>query len=225
MLAGFDPRDPASVDAPLRAPIDGMSVAVMRRETGAVLDPQIEEALDETAEMLRAEGYDVTEGVLPDLTRAPELWAEILGTELIRDVLPPLRELVIDSGRVHIEEMFGAFELGADVTRYLAAWRERRRLQGGLLDAMAGYPLILAPIAGMAAPELAFDDHIGEAASIDLFDRMRAVPWVNLFSLPALALPNGIQIVGRRFDELTVLRAGHAVERRLPPLTVATPVA
>jgi amidase len=58
---------------------------------------------------------------------------------------------------------------------------------------------------------------------VALFDRMRSIPWVNLFSLPSLALPNGIQIVGRRFDELTVLAAGRAAERRLPRVEIATP--
>lgn len=225
VLAGYDSRDPAMVDAPLRDPMDNARVAVLRHETGAVLDPAIETALNETIDILRAEGYDVSENVLPDLTRAPEVWAEILGTELIRDLMPTVRDHVIDSGRIHIEEMFGAFELGSEVPRYLEAWRERRRLQARLLDATSRYPLILAPVAGMSAPALGFDDHLGVPASVELFDRMRCVPWVNLFSLPALALPNGIQIVGRRFDELTVLRAGHAAERRLPPVRVADPSA
>lgn len=225
VLAGYDSRDPATVDAPLRDPIERARVAVLRHETGAVLDPAVEAALDETIDLLRAEGYEVDEHVLPDLRRAPEVWAAIIGTELIRSLMPTVRDDVIDSGRVHIEEMFGALELGSDVAQYLEAWRERRVLQGLLLEVTSRYPLILAPVAGMPAPELGFDDHLGVPASIELFDQMRCVPWVNLFSLPSLALPNGIQIVGRRFDELTVLQAGHAVERRLPPLVVATPSA
>lgn len=225
VLSGFDRRDPSSADAALAAPLAHPPVALLRHETGAVLDPEIERALDETAAMLRSEGYEVVEHVLPDLRRAPELWAEILGTELCRDYLPSVSEHVIPSARVHIEEMFGAFERGSDVTRYLAAWQERRALQQSLITAMARYPLVLAPVAGMRAPLLDFDDHIGRDASVDLFDQMRAIPWVNLFSLPSLALPNGIQIVGRRFDELTVLAAGRAAERHLPPVVVATPSA
>jgi amidase len=223
VIAGFDRRDPSSTDAALTAPSGKPPVALLRHETGAVIDADIEDALDETAEMLRAEGYEVVEHVLPDLRRAPELWAEILGTELCRDYLPSVSEHVIPSARVHIEEMFGAFETGSDVTAYLARWQERRELQHALITAMERYPLVLAPVAGMRAPLLDFDDHIGRPASVALFDRMRSIPWVNLFSLPSLALPNGIQIVGRRFDELTVLAAGRAAERRLPRVEIATP--
>ena len=52
---------------------------------------------------------------------------------------------------------------------------------------------------------------------------MRCGPWANLFNLPSLALPTGIQLVGRRFEELDVIRAGYAVERHLPDVTVANP--
>jgi amidase len=223
VLEGFDPHDPASVPAPLDLPAPARRVAVLRDETGVDLDPEIAARLDQTVEMLRAEGYRVDEQVLPDLRRAPELWAEILGTELIHDYLPVVRDDVIDSERVHIEEMFGAFELGTELVPSLSAWRERRALQGRLLRAMDEYPLIVAPVAGMPAPLLDFDDHIGREASVALFDRMRSVPWVNLFSLPSLALPTGIQLVGRRFGEASVLTAGRAVERHLPAVSLARP--
>jgi amidase len=224
VLAGFDRRDPTSGDAPLAAASGPQRVALLTDEMGATLDPAIERALVDTADMLAAEGYEVVEGALPNLRRAPELWAEILGTELCRDYLPAVREHVIDSAAVHIEEMFGAFELGAEVTRYLGAWLERRELQDLLIAAMEDFPLIVAPVAGMRAPLLDFDDHIGREASVALFDQMRCVPWVNLFSLPSLALPNGIQIVGRRLDEPAVLAAGYAAERHLPPVQIATPL-
>ncbi|MER7762413.1 amidase [Streptomyces sp. NPDC097619] len=222
VIKGHHQRDPASVPVARRPAPESGRVAVLRHETGAVLDPAIERSLDEVATILTAEGYTVEERVLPDLRRAPDVWAQIIGTELIRDYLPTIGDHVIDSGRVHIEEMFGAYEVGSDVSAYLGAWRERRLLQGTLLAAMEDHPLIIAPVAGMPAPHLDFDHHIGREASVALLDRMRCVPWVNLFSLPGLALPNGIQIVGRRFAENEVLAAGAAVERHLPRVDIAS---
>ena len=224
-MIGVDRRDPTSSPLGTPVPVDGPRVAVLRHETGAVLEPGVEEQLDATIEMLRAEGYLVEERVLPDLRRAPEVWAEIVGTELIHRTLPAVGHLVIDSERVHIEDMFGAYELGGDVAAYLQAMVERSSIQMTVAAVMERYQLVLAPIAGMAAPELGFDDHIGRAASIALFDRMRCVPWVNLLGLPSLALPNGIQIVGRKYDEATILAAGRAYERRAPRVAVATPAA
>ncbi len=223
VMAGHDGRDATSVPLGLRAPHERPRIAVLRHETGAMLDSAVEAELDATIEMLRAEGYSVDERVLPDLHRAPEVWAEIVGTELIHRVLPAVGDLVIDSERVHIEDMFGAYELGSDVSAYLAALVERSQIQITVAELMEQHQLILAPVAGMPAPPIEFDDHIGRDASIELFDQMRCVPWVNLLGLPSLALPNGMQLVGRKHDEATILEAGRAFERRAPRVEIATP--
>jgi amidase len=222
VMSGYHPLDPATADVPLRESANLPRVAVVRAETGARIDSEINSRLDATINMLRASGYDVTEGVAPDLRRAPELWAEILGTDLMQTTLPEVGQLITDSGRIHIEEMFGVYNLGNDVHRYQAAWVERRKIMDELLAFMVDYPLIVAPVAGMTAPNLDFDEFIGIEASRDLFDQMRSVPWVNLFNLPSLALPNGIQIVGQRFAELDVLAAGARIEHNLP-VVVASP--
>lgn len=224
-MSGYDGRDATSIPLALSSTGDRPRIAVLREETGAVLDASVVEQLDATVEWLRAEGYAVDEHVLPDLRRAPELWAEIMGTELIQHLLPQVADAVIDSERVHLEDMFGAFELGPDVAAYLAAQEERSLLERSFSEAMSAYDLVLAPLAGMPAPPIDFDDHIGREASIALFDRMRSVPWVNLFALPSLALPNGIQIVGRKYGEMSILAAGRAFERRAPRVEIATPSA
>jgi amidase len=223
VIAGAHPYDPVSVPAPLVSSERPLPVAVLRTETGAVLEPEIERRLDATVVALQEAGYDVVEAVFPDLRRAPEVWAEIIGTDLLNVTLPEVGREVLDSGRVHIEEMFGLFDLGPDVRRYGAAWLERRALQDRLVRFLEEYPLVVAPVAGMPTPPLDFDDHIGVEASDALFQRMRCVVWVNLFGLPGLALPNGIQLVTRRFHEPDLLAAAAAIEPLLPPVEVADP--
>jgi amidase len=224
VIAGAHAHDPTSVPAPLIRSQQPLPVAVLRTETGAVIEPEIERRLDATVVALQEAGYDVVEAVFPDLRRAPEVWAEIIGTDLLNVTMPDVGHLVTDSGRVHIEEMFGLFDLGPDVRRYGAAWLERRALQDRLVRFLEEFPLVVAPVAGMATPLLDFDDHIGPAASGELFERMRCVMWVNLFGLPGLALPNGIQLVTRRFHEPDLLAAAAAIEPLLPPVRVADPV-
>lgn len=151
------------------------------------------------------------------------MWAEIIGTDLLNVTLPEVGSQVLASGRVHIDEMFGLFDLGPDVRRYGAAWLERRALQDRLVRFLEEYPLVVAPVVGMPTPPLDFDDHIGVEASAALFQRMRCVMWVNLFGLPGLALPNGIQLVTRRFHEPDLLATAAAIEPLLPPVEVAEP--
>ena len=66
---------------------------------------------------------------------------------------------------------------------------------------------MLCPVAGMDAPALDYDDFLPPEDTRALFDRMRCVLWVNLLGLPAAALGNGAQLVGRRVHDRDVLRA------------------
>jgi amidase len=86
---------------------------------------------------------------------------------------------------------------------------------------MERHPIVVSPVAGMATPRLDFDEHLPTAAVRDLFDRMRNALWVNLLGLPAVALPNGIQLVARRFREADAFAAATAVADALEPVTIA----
>jgi Asp-tRNA(Asn)/Glu-tRNA(Gln) amidotransferase A subunit family amidase len=118
---------------------------------------------------------------------------------------------------------------------YLQALRLRARLARGFHEhVFADTDLLVLPAIPEPAPALA-DATAGEgeaiAARMGRFSRLTR-PW-NGLGLPVLALPCGfaasglplgMQIVGRPFDEATVLRAGHAYEattdwhRRRPSL-------
>ena len=63
---------------------------------------------------------------------------------------------------------------------------------------------------------------LDERQTIELFDHMSNVPWVNLLSLPSVALPNGIQLVARRFREAEAIQAAATVERMIGSASVAT---
>jgi len=227
VIRGHEPADVVSVPITDDVPSFRKRVAVLRGETGAVLEPEIERRLDETVELLREAGYEVVDGVMPDLRRASELWAELTGTDLVRVMLPRLGDLMIESGRQHVQQMFGQFELGTaagvDLGAYNDAWIERTALYETWARFAEEYPLVVAPVAGMPTPLLDFDSMLDADATMRLFDQMRCVPWVNLFGLPALALPNGIQLVGRRFREAEVFAAARAVEPGLGPVRIATP--
>jgi amidase len=189
-------------------------VAFVLAETGALVDPEVEGALLSTIGALGEAGYSVEEGIAPDLRRAAELWAEIVGTELIQQRLPLVRDEIGASALQQIEAFFGQFELGSDVASYLGALLERRALARSVAAWMEEWPLVVAPVAGMTAPPLDFDEGLTREETRELFDRMRSVLWVNLLGLPAVALGNGVQIVARRFHDRDALRAAQAIETR-----------
>ena len=223
VLRGPSPGDPATVPVSLpSAPAEPERVALLLGETGAAVDPEVERSVRAVADALRDAGHEVVEGVFPDLRRAPELWAEIIATELLNTFIPHIRADVGPSGIDHIDKMFGLFDLGCGVERYLAALAERRALARSFYAWQEDYPLVLAPVFALPPPSLDFDDFLSVEATRELFDRMRCVTWVNCLSLPGVALGNGAQLVGRRFHDRQVLAAARTARVALGPVTVAT---
>jgi len=226
VLAGADPRDPVSVPvpAPPERPLrpDPPVVARLDRHTGAVLAPEVERELDRTCAALEQAGYRVVDAGFPGGTRAPELWAELIGPELIFAAMPAWREILNDSNRDHIDKLFGGvFQPENRVDRWVAAYVERKAIAQQTATWMEAHPLVVAPVAGMPTPPLDFDDFLSVDETRDLFDRMRSIGWVNLLGLPAVALPNGTQVVARRFREAEAVHAAQAAAAELPPVAVA----
>ena len=223
VLSGADPRDPATIDMPLRKRSGGTSrrVARMCHQAGAPVTQEVEAALDKTADILSQAGYEIVDAGIPSAERAPEVWAELVSTELIHSAMPVWHDQISESGRQHIEEMFGIYDLGRDVRRYIASFMERRAIVRDTAAWMENYPLILAPVVGTPAPPLEFDHFLDRQQSQSLFDSMRNLMWVNLLSLPSVAFPNGVQIVARRFHEADIFDAASAVEREIGPLSIA----
>ena len=222
VLRGPVPGDPAAIPVALPpAPAEPGRVALLLGETGAIVDPAVERSVRAVADALRDAGHEVVEGALPDLRRAPELWAEIIATELFNTLIPQVRADVGPSGIDHIDKMFGLFGLGPDVAAYLSALDERRALARAFYAWQEEYPLVLAPVFALPTPAIDFDDFLSVDATRELFDRMRCVMWVNCLSLPGVALGNGAQFVGRRFHDREVLAAARTARAALGVVTVA----
>jgi amidase len=222
VLRGPHPGDPATVDAtPKPAGTSPRKLAAMLDETGATVTPAVEEQLNRTAETLSAGGYEVVRAGIPRARRAPELWGELVGTELLHSALPTWGDTISESSRQHIETMFGLWDLGSDVERFIASFMERRACAREVAEWMEDYPLILAPVAGMETPPAEFDIWLSEDDTRVLFDTMRDVMWVNLLGLPSIALPNGMQIVARKFHEPDAFAAAGVVMEAVGPVAGA----
>jgi amidase len=226
VIAGAHPLDPTTtpVPDPPAASVrpDPPVVARLCRQTGAVVEPEIEERLDRVCAALEEAGYRVVDAGFPGGTRAPELWGELIGPELLYAAMPIWSDAISDSNRQHIEAMFGGvFKPENRIDQWVAAYLERKAVAQATATWMEEHPLVVAPVAGIPTPPLDFDVYLSDEATADLFAHMRNIGWVNLLGLPSLALPNGIQLVARRFREEEALAAAEAVAERLGPVAVA----
>jgi len=227
-VAGRDPRDDTSSDAPvpdyasaLQSDVRGLRVGVPWHFIEGSVEPEVMTSFRAALDTLAGLGASVTEVALPRLPLSRSLFSSI--------VLP-------ESVSVHERYMTSrADDYGPDVrarleaglllpaARYLRAQRIRRLLQADFRAALAQVDVIMTPTCPMMAPRIGEETvRIGEREEsvtdiLTLFTRP-----VNLVGLPAVstpcgfttaALPVGLQVVGRAFDEATVLRVAHAYEQ------------
>ena len=233
VLAGHDPRDPASAPVPpgdylreLRAGVAGLRIGIAPRfNEEALLDAETSAALSAAAELLALLGAEIVEVRLPPRRVMDACLQVILLAEGFAIHQRDLRERPQDYGRVTRERlMVGAFVTGP---HYVQAQRLRRMVAAEVDAVLAGCDAILCPDIAAAAPRV---DAVDEGP----FRRQHPLTGpFNATGHPALAVPAGfaanglplsVQLVGRNHDEAMLLRVAQAYEQaagwmeRRPPL-------
>ncbi len=220
-IAGHDPRDPASAAKPqpdyraaLTGDIRGLRIGVLRHlyEDDAPVPPVAKTALEVALGVLRDLG-----AVLEDAAMRPaQVYHDVkitgAETELYAVHEPALRTQLADFGEDFLGRTLGALLIsGAD---YVQASRWRRVLIAEMAPLYAKYDVLVTASPG-PAPRL------DAWRTISFWQRPSLTTPFNVTGGPALAqcigftqdgLPLSMQIVGRPFDDATVLRVGHAYE-------------
>jgi aspartyl-tRNA(Asn)/glutamyl-tRNA(Gln) amidotransferase subunit A len=224
IIAGHDPEDPGSTDAPvpdyraaLRSGVAGLTIGVVA-DVGPGVTPEIAEGIAASARVLEGQGARLVEVALPaslaDYRRAASIinWSE---SHSIHEA--DFRERAALMGQALRDKMTsGSLVRAAD---YLAAQRLRRVLARATNALFGLCDLLLLPGAFRVAPR--FED----AAGVLAFTRESAMNVANISGHPAMSVLSGFdaagmplnaQLIGRYFDEATVLRAAAALEAATP---------
>ena len=222
-IAGGDPEDTSTRHASVQDYVAGLEGGARGLRLGVLkryyvdfpgLDDQVRTAALTAFDVLRREGATLEDVDAPSLDLALAVWAPLM-SEAYEYHAQTLRATAERFGeglrtRIYLTALFTA----QDVQR---AQRLRARI-GREIDALLSRVDALV-FPGQAAPALRFEDFPSTGfapASIRY-----TAPW-NLLGLPAVVVPSGfssdglpvsIQIVGRRFDDATVLRLARAYER------------
>ena len=222
VMTDGDPRDPYWVPAPFDGPPlpKPIRVAVTKNAHGYPIHPGIVSLIDRVAGYLSDAGYDVVAVEPPSIMEPARGWFSVLVTEL-KGVLGPTVE---QHGSDEVRRIFGwYYEIGKilDLDGYRAGLGDRTRIMRDWNVFLDAHPLLLTPF--LMRPTYPWDyDARGLAQTKDLFDSAVYSYGINYVALPAGVvpidlvddLPAGVQIVGRRFREDTILDAMEAVERR-----------
>jgi aspartyl-tRNA(Asn)/glutamyl-tRNA(Gln) amidotransferase subunit A len=241
-IAGHDPRDPTSAPegvpdftAGLELGLDGLRIGVPRRYFFDDIQPGVESAVRDATAVLERQGAELVEVEIPhvELSLPVVLVASLVeGATIHRRSLRTKADLYGQDVRFLLE--VGQLLFG---THYLDAQRVRALIKRSFREVFEREQLALlatptAPLTALPAGQetFAFGDEPPQPV-INHYARY-ACPF-NVSGQPALSLPCGfddqrlpvgLQLVGRPFDEVTVLRAGNAYEaatswhREHPPL-------
>jgi aspartyl-tRNA(Asn)/glutamyl-tRNA(Gln) amidotransferase subunit A len=231
VLAGRDAADPSSADLPvpdyqaaLQGDLRGLRLGVPLDYFFAHLEPPIREAVHAALQRLQARGALVEEVRLPRMHLAGAVSFAIMRAEATAYHEPYLKRRADEYGAdVRGRLMTGQF---ITATQYLKAQRARRILRAEVDGALARVHALVAPTAPLETPPLDVHEVTvnGVTQDVRLWITRYTAP-LNVTGHPVLAvpcgltaagLPVGLQIIGRHFDEGTILCIGRAVEAQSP---------
>ena len=223
VMSRSDPRDPWWTPVPfdgepLAKPI---RVAVTRNSYGFAMHAGIEKMIDKAAGYLSDAGYEVIEVEPPSILEPARGWLTVLLTELNAALRPLLGQI----GSEEIQRIFDCYcEIGRleDFEGYRLGLAERTRMMRTWNVFLEDHPLVLTPY--LMRPMYSWNyDALGLEQLRELLDAAVYGYGINYLGLPAGivpvelidGLPAGIQIVGRRFREDTILDAMSTIEHRV----------
>lgn len=238
-MAGYDPRDPTSSVLPvpdyraaLTGEIKGLRVGLLRafflESTGLVLRQAVEQAV----KRLEEQGARVEEVALESAPHVTGASFAIVAAEALAYHEEWMKARPDDYG----PDIRDRLRLGAFVsaTQYVKAQRVRQLIRNEVDALLAHLDVLIAPATPIVAPPVGQTEVMVEGERYDVRSTLiRFTRPFNLSGHPACAvpcgftvagLPIGMQIVGRPFDEATVLRVADAYQRvtdwhtRRPPL-------
>jgi amidase len=174
------------------------------------------------ADALVSAGYEVVEAEAPRVAEAAQLWLDLVSFEMRLGALARLRDEGSEGTRRSAEALFGlARPLDGD--GYARALGERHVLAAAWSEFLDRHPMILAPVS-TSDPWPVGHDLGGPDALRDEWWGFRLTVATACLGLPAVAvpvgldrrgLPAGVQLIGPRWAERTLLAAAEAIETQI----------
>ena len=238
-IAGHDPQDPASADRPsedftqdLEEGVKGLRIGIPREYFFDIIDPEVEAAVRQAANVLDGLGAKVEEVSIPALDLPVSISSPILSAEAAEALMDHMRDRPDDLD----PQVLNRLKVGAAIpaVQYLKAQRARTAFNRQIADQMKQVDLLLSATEPAGAPPIDAETmRVGDAEELVGAMVSRLTRPYNIGGLPAITvpcgftsedLPIGLQLAGRAFADSLVLRAAHAYQQatdwhtRRPPV-------
>jgi aspartyl-tRNA(Asn)/glutamyl-tRNA(Gln) amidotransferase subunit A len=220
IISGYDSRDPCSRDvavprytSALTPDIRGLRAGIPRSHFYEQLEPEVERALNTALRSLEQMGAEIVDVEVPDAHIHRAVWLQIASPEAYS-----YHEFRLQKhADLYGSDVRGRLEAGRALysADYVRAQRARTRIKEKSRQLFESVDVIVTPTVPMPAPRI-------EDAKTAAPTLTRLTRFFNVAGLPAISvpcgftpegLPIGMQIAGKAFDELTVLRTAYAYEQ------------
>jgi len=231
VLAGYDSQDPFSAPVELRGPdLNGLRVGVWEQFYNVPVDVQVWDAVRQAAELLKGLRVPVDTFQPRGLERAPNLWWFFFGqlpAPFTRELIQGREEDVHWTCTEFLNQALS--QPRPTVEQVVTNLAARDRMRAALLRQMDRFPILLMPACSVPAFLHGERRWRIERREIGLFQAMMPVTPFNLLGLPALVLPLvlskaglpvAIQLVGRPWEEETLLELGIQLEDARGPFPI-----
>jgi len=228
LMAGPDPEDPTASHAPVadymaatRASLKGLKIGVPSSFYVDDLDSEVAAILDDTIAILKREGAEIVQVELPDQRQLSAACQLLLAVEAAAFHKRWLIERPQDYGPQVLMRLQNGLAIPG--VTYLETLRWRGPALAAHVAATSKVDAVIAPVAPTAAPTIAESDVGNSPGAEAVIQRLtRFTRPINYLGLPSLAIPSGftraglpvgMQLIGRSFDEATILTIGAAFQR------------
>jgi aspartyl-tRNA(Asn)/glutamyl-tRNA(Gln) amidotransferase subunit A len=228
LMAGADPEDPTASTVPVDDYMAATARSIKALKIGVPtsfyvddLDPEVAQALDETIATLKREGAEIVKVELPDQRQLSAACQLVLAVEAAAFHKRWLIERPQDYGPQVLMRLQNGLAIPG--VSYLEALRWRAPALAAHVAATSKVDLVIAPVAPVPAPTIAETDIGNSPGAEAVIQRLtRFTRTINYLGVPALSVPSGftrsglpigMQLIGRSFDEATILSVGAAFQR------------
>lgn len=230
VIAGYDPKDSTTVNVPVDQYLDGITGDVKDLVIGINeeyffnnVDKDIEQAVRNKIRQLEKEGARIQEVDIPSLQFSE--WAVM--TTIISEPAAIHQQNHLNRPEDFGEDLQFLFDLGElpSAVDYIHAQQIRRHLKQDFQNVFENIDVLITPTLPIQTPKIGADTVELNGEEVGVLDHIiRFTGPFNITGLPALSvpcgfkghLPIGIQIVGKPFDEKTILNVGYAIEQMNP---------
>jgi Asp-tRNA(Asn)/Glu-tRNA(Gln) amidotransferase A subunit family amidase len=238
VMAGADDGDPCAAPVDLRevreTVVRNVTIGFFEDDGRTPVTPETRLAVNRAASLLSSCGFHVEPFRPEGLEEARQRWWEFFGTAGGMILGPMLRGRESELSPILREFQTWTNAVPAHTGEsLLAAWLGRDAVREKILLQMRKYPVLICPTAAIPAFRHGEREWQVEGNAVKYLDAWSYCEWFNLLGFPAAvlpiglsdeALPIGVQVVGRPWQEEVVLAVAAILEKergswQAPPLS------